>query len=256
MVDPHINPATGVWDDNYFSNTGKYGGGGGGSSADMIAQAMNDQINTFKKREKDFADKNPWNMDQVLKEEAAKVKERLDPYYNQTLGNYLQGVEVKKARSLQDERTLLGQLSQTTDRYNQQQKDILKSSLDSIDQGAANSDLGSSGLSAREQGNATANAQTGMEAYNQQANNTANQAQLAGQRYRGYDLPFQTNVEKQQLGAEQTANEYGQTYSQAQQRQNQYQVQQQLYAGENPGAQPLSYQTDVYKMLGTPSVSQ
>lgn len=29
MRDPHINPATGVWDDNYYANQGRFGGGGG-----------------------------------------------------------------------------------------------------------------------------------------------------------------------------------------------------------------------------------
>lgn len=29
MQDPHINPATGVWDDNYYANTGKYMSSGG-----------------------------------------------------------------------------------------------------------------------------------------------------------------------------------------------------------------------------------
>lgn len=31
-VDPHINPASGVWDDNYYANLNKGGGGGGGSN--------------------------------------------------------------------------------------------------------------------------------------------------------------------------------------------------------------------------------
>lgn len=234
-----------------------YGGGGGGSSvAQATADAIAENYNTFQQREKDFANANPWDMDKVLSEEAAKVKQRLDPYYNQTLGNFLQGIEVKKARSLEDERNLLGQLTQTTDRYNQQQKDVLKNSLDTIDQSNASNDLSSSGFGERQQGNTLADTQLGLEAYNQNAGNTARQAQLQGQRTRGYDLPMQTQLEKQQLGAEQTANEYAQTYGQTQQRQNQYQFNQQRFAGQIPGASNLNSQTDLYKLLGNPSVQQ
>lgn len=32
-MDPHINPATGVWDDNYYANIGKFGGTAGGAPA-------------------------------------------------------------------------------------------------------------------------------------------------------------------------------------------------------------------------------
>lgn len=44
--DPHINPATGVWDDNYYANTGRYqsgggsGGGGGFPTFDPMAVAQ------------------------------------------------------------------------------------------------------------------------------------------------------------------------------------------------------------------------
>lgn len=228
-------------------------GGGGGGSAGAIADALNSQLKVFKDRENEFAKNNPFVMDTVLKEEAAKVKERLDPYYNQVLGNYLQGQEIKKSRSLQDERNLLGQLSQTTDRYNQQQKDILRNSLDQIDQGNANNDMSGSGFNARQQGNQLADTQTGLEAYNQTAANTANQTQIQGERYRNYDVPLNESIYKNQANAERTANEYAQTYSQEQQRQNQWQYAQQQYAGDVPGSTNLNFQTDVYKLLGNPT---
>lgn len=234
-------------------NYGGAGGGGGGGSAGAIADALNEQLKKFKDRENEFTKNNPFVMDNVLKEEAAKVKERLDPYYNQVLGNYLQGQEVKKSRSLQDERTLLGQLTQTTDRYNQEQKDILRNSLDQIDQGSANSGMVGSGFNDRQQGNQLADTQTGLEAYNQTANNSANQTRIAGERYRNYDIPLNESIYKNQTNAEKTAQEYAQTYSQTQQRQNQWQYAQQQYAGDVPGSTGLNFQTDVYKLLGNPT---
>ena len=49
MTDPHVNPQTGVWDDNYYANLNKGSGGGGGGGGggysidDLIksAQALN-----------------------------------------------------------------------------------------------------------------------------------------------------------------------------------------------------------------------
>jgi len=37
-MDPHINPATGNWDDNYYANIGQYGGSTGNSQTDQIFQ--------------------------------------------------------------------------------------------------------------------------------------------------------------------------------------------------------------------------
>lgn len=42
-LDPHVNPATGNWDDNYYATTGKYGGG----SSDPNLNAVNSNNNQY-----------------------------------------------------------------------------------------------------------------------------------------------------------------------------------------------------------------
>lgn len=68
--DPHINPASGVWDDNYYANTGKYGAGGGGIN-----------IPAF-------------NFDYGQAETEARAK--LEPYYAQKLADAKGDVELAK----------------------------------------------------------------------------------------------------------------------------------------------------------------
>lgn len=52
-VDPHINPATGVWDDNYYANLNKgSGGGGGGYSAPDYASIAREQMKLMQEANK------------------------------------------------------------------------------------------------------------------------------------------------------------------------------------------------------------
>lgn len=254
MTDPHINPATGVWDDNFFAQN--YGGGGRGAD-DVIQQSINkigQQLDDYKNKLNEFGTKNPFNFDNVLKEETAKVKQRLDPYYNKVIGDYIQGAETTKNRSLEDERRLMGYLNQDMSQYNQDQKDILRNTLDQTGQSYALQGMESSGFLGRAEGNQAADTQQAMQKNNQSTQRQMEQTQLQGDRLRNYDIPLAVSQKKNEVGAEQTSTEYAQTYSQAQQRQNQYNFVREQYAGGGPNA-GQSWDTDVYKLLGNPSSS-
>jgi len=225
-------------------------GGGGETETDKYLRGIVDgyqkQLQQYNSKFNEYTAKNPFVFDTVLQQETAKVKQRLDPYYNQVLGDYLQGAEVKKARSLQDERTLVSKLNQDTATYNQDQKEILKNNLDSIDQQTG----GESGFAKRAEGNTTADTQTSLARYNTDQANTINQTQIAGQRERGYDIPLAEQTQKRDVTEEQAYQTQAQALTQTQQQQNQYQFARQEYAGNPAGVDPNSYQNNLYSILG------
>jgi hypothetical protein len=71
-MDPHINPATGVWDDNYYNTVGKYGG----SSSDPNLNLLNSNNNAY--------------IDQLLSQAKGQrdlVLKQLDAQHQLALGN-------------------------------------------------------------------------------------------------------------------------------------------------------------------------
>ncbi len=231
------------------------GGGGGGSETDdylrSVVEGYQKQLEQYNSRFSEYTNKNPFVFDKVLAEESAKVKQRLDPYYNQVLGDFLQGTKIKTERSLEDERTLVNQLTQSTDQYNREQKDVLRNSLDKIDQGAALSNTVESGLASREQGNLLADTQQGLESYNTAQDSKLKQAQLEGSRYRDYDIPLSEKIQKRDVGEEQRYQTQAQALGQTSQRQNQFQFARQEYAGNPAGTNPVQFQNNLYSILGT-----
>jgi hypothetical protein len=120
-MDYHINPATGVWDDNYWSSTGRYlagegGGGGGGASAgpspeeivNQIMQTQNAKIEEESKWLSQYTADNPFAFDEALAKESASAE--YTPYYSELMEDYLKGVDLQKT-TIQDTRKLQGELN-------------------------------------------------------------------------------------------------------------------------------------------------
>src|SRR3990167_8392914 len=82
--------------------------GGGSTGLDPAGQSIFDAINKqnekFIAKIKEFDEKNPFVYDTILEEEMKKVGQRLDPYYKQTLDDFLTSINRKRTRSLEDER--------------------------------------------------------------------------------------------------------------------------------------------------------
>src|SRR3990167_5401673 len=156
-----VNPSSGVWDDNYWANTvepalrAQYGVSGGGQldpSSQLIFDTINKQNEQFIAKLKDFDVKNPFVYDVILGEEIKKVGQRLDPYYKQSLDDYLTAVNRKRTRSVEDERRTLQEISQDVQDYTKEHKLALEDALDKSREGYADAGLFSSGSRMRAEG--------------------------------------------------------------------------------------------------------
>src|SRR5690606_14277060 len=92
-----VNPATGVWDDNYFATQvepmlKKQFGNPVLDYLNSVASETAKRMEEYNKKVSDFDAANPYAPDEWLADEKAQAEQRLDPYYTQTLNDYLQGV--------------------------------------------------------------------------------------------------------------------------------------------------------------------
>lgn len=131
---------------------------------------------------KDYNKSNPFNYDQVLAENTTKAKEQLDPYYNETLSNYLLGVTRKVANSASDTRDLLGELTASTDSFGRDTQLKLTDTLNKAGQGYADAGLFDSGARLNTEGLAKTESQNATTDFTRQQDYKAKQATTADQR--------------------------------------------------------------------------
>ena len=96
--------------------------------------------------------KGPFSLDEVLVAKQGEAKEQIDPYYNETLSDYLLGVNRKRQRSQEDTRDLLGELQATTESFTGSTKLKLDEALNRAREGFAESGLFESGARFRSEG--------------------------------------------------------------------------------------------------------
>lgn len=100
---------------------------------------------------KDYRASNPFTYDEYLSSTAMpQAKEQLDPYYNESLSDYLLGVTRKTQRSQADTRDLLGELAATSESYGRDTQLKLTETMNKARQGFANVGLFESGARFRE----------------------------------------------------------------------------------------------------------
>ena len=180
-----------------IESTGNYGGGipGGGQldpSSQLIFDTINKQNEVFIAKIKEFDANNPFKYDDILAEEIAKVGTRLDPYYKQTLDDYLTAVNRKRTRSVEDERKTLQEISMDLSDYQKDNKVALEDALDKSREGYADAGLYSSGSRMRSEGKLGFESQNRLEDY-----------QL-GQERREADIKLTTQREQQDYNTEQS----------------------------------------------------
>lgn len=232
MADAHINPQSGVWDDNYYANVGKYGGGdsgggGGGGSVDSIIQnAIQSLSGLFPKPVKPYDEVNPFTFDEALAKDAS-TKEYA-PYYQELLTDYTSNVERTKSRSQEDLTKTLDQLAAGKEYYTGTQRRLLDKTLLNTNSGYAGRGLFFSG--AREKDITDINTQYGADTANYEKNYQYNvgQANTSAQRT-GQDVSTAlSNYTRDTNREQQTAVAQGvlQRKSEAQ---NQYEIGRQKY---------------------------
>ena len=152
-----INPATGVQDDTYWAEVvePQLKAQRGFDPAEAFKQVED----TFKRRQDErnrimteFKNKNPFAYDEVLAKKMVLAREQLEPYYNQTLRDYLQGVDTQRTRTVEDRNTLLTELSRDVGTYTDREQTNLQLALESAREGKARAGLLESGAARRAEG--------------------------------------------------------------------------------------------------------
>ena len=161
----------------YGLNIEDYGGVGeilnitrGGDKGDVRAlaakiaaadptKALKQVEDAFKRRQEErnrivaeFKTKNPFAYDEVLAKKMVLAREQLEPYYNQTLRDFLQGVDTQRTRTIEDRNTLLTELSQDVTTYTDREQTNLQLALESAREGKARAGLLESGAARRQEG--------------------------------------------------------------------------------------------------------
>lgn len=235
----------------YGGESGGGSGGGGNAVADLIKNATaayTKQLNDYNAKYKQFNDANPFILDDVLASETAKAKQRIDPYYQKTLSDFLTGVNTQRTQGEQDRSKLLSNLSEDTNTYTGQQKQTLEDTLDKTREGFAGNGLYNSGARLTSEGRATADTNANLASSLTNADRSANQINTAADRA-SQSLDTQTNTEKDRLATNEaadigTAANTGVTRDQAQRTFNQGQ-----FTGPPPGSDPIGFQNSLYSLL-------
>lgn len=254
-----------IWDDNLRAQANNVINAG--SNADStISSSINTYgltLDEYNKRYKEFDTKNPFSFDDMLAKETAKVGERLDPYYKQTLNDYLTGINLKKSRTLEDQRTLLTNLNADVESYQAKDKQALLDTLDRTRQGYADAGTYFSGARARAEGSTIASNQKSMADYlrgTETQKNTINQTANRGLQ----DINLEQSQTQRDIGTFDANGNYirgatpayevkSQALSAANQDQALWQYQKNQYLGAPPGADYSLYANENSNLLGKTS---
>lgn len=114
---------------------GNSGSSGGDATEQYIQNAIFKLDDVYFSKIKEFDKNNPFVYDDVLKQEITKAGTRLDPYYKQTLNDYLKGIDLQKSRSLEDKSKTLTNLNADINSYTTNNKEALIEALDKSRQG-------------------------------------------------------------------------------------------------------------------------
>jgi hypothetical protein len=261
----YANPATGSVDQwstdgggGQNNSSGGNGGdsGGGGSTGDpaldlikSVTEPLFKQLETYNNKATEFDKNNPFVMDTILGQERDKVKQRLDPYYTQTLGDFLTGIDQKRKRGIEDERTLLTELNQDTTTYTGNQKLQVQDAIEKSREGAADAGLYTSGAALREQGKIEQQSGQDLSTYLTNTQRKTDEIKKTQDR-NAQDLALAESQKKRDLGQEQ----YYQTESQAQTGYDTAAAKRTFekgqFTGPPPTADPNQFSNYLYNMVG------
>lgn len=233
---------------NASSNTGA----SSGSIADQLIKASTDTYtkmwDEYKAKSKQFDETNPFNFDQMLEEQTAQVAQRLDPYYAQTLTDYLTGVNNTRNRTIEDRQTLLADLSADTTSYTGQAKMALDKAIETSKEGFIDSGLYGSGKQLRDQGTIQTGANISLSDYLRGADTKARNINTTAERGLT-DLGISSTQKVRDLKAEQTYNTTSQALTETQRQQQQREYEKAQVTGAPPGATPAQYNTYTTSLL-------
>lgn len=235
-------------------------GGGGDQSYQAILDAVNKQNEQFVGKIKEFDEKNPFVYDTILQEEIGKAGQRLDPYYKQTLDDYLLSTNRKRTRSTEDERRILSEINQDVDDYTKENKLAVTDALDKSREGYADVGLYSSGARQTAEGRIGIEGQNRLKDYTQGQERRADDVRLSTSR----DLEdlseserlFQRDVGSYdpvtgafKRGARSEAETRLQAIPEVERRRSQREFEMRQYAGVPAGVDNAQYYLQTYNLL-------
>lgn len=250
------------WLWQYFGHSGTapagYGGEGssGGTSASNSAQSLIDTVvnkyeqlmTEYNTKLSDFDKANPFVYDKVLEEETGKVTQRLEPYYTQTLSDFLTGIERRKTRSIEDQRTLLAELQTDVEDYTGREKINLTRALNNARESAAESGMYFSGERMAGEGETTEASQYNLGRYLTTAERQKKATELGTKRTLE-DLSLEESLKRRDIEREKSAQIQSQSLSELLNRQKQRAVEQAEVVGAPPGESLYNYLNSAYASL-------
>src|SRR2546430_8103713 len=123
------------------------------SAAQTIQQSLEDQVQKYKDTAGRFDAAHPFAFDEALAREAATQQN--DPYYQQKLSDFIQGVTTQRSRGLQDEQNVLNDLKAGTESFTTKNTTDLNRALTASRAGVADSGLFFSGARGTQEGQIT-----------------------------------------------------------------------------------------------------
>lgn len=131
---------------------------------------------------KDYTGSNPFSYDKVLAEKTKSASEQIDPYYNQLLGDYLDGVQRKLDRGFNDTQDLLSELSASKASYMTSSINNTANATEQAQQQFADAGLTGSGAALRAEGQIKQNSNADLTDYLRKSALSGQQAQTNLQR--------------------------------------------------------------------------
>lgn len=250
-----VNPQTRQWDDNYWSNVVEPNLRSANPldavnrTIQTAVDAYSKQFDEYTKKGKEFDTSNPFVYDDVLANQKTVAKQELDPYYQQTLGDFLTGIQTQRTRSVEDQHNLLDQLGANEDTFNRNQQQNETQSIEQANNQAADNGLYGSGQQLRTTGQIQANTNQNVGDYAANAQRQRNQSDLTVGRT-AQDLALQESQRRRDLNQEEQYNINNQALGETGNLQNQHEFNRQQYVGAIPGSNPLLSDVNTYKLLG------
>lgn len=231
---------------------GSSSGGGADTAASLIQAAIDKYTGLFdeySRKYREFDAANPFVFDDILSEESRIASQRLDPYYQQTLGDFLSGVEKKRQRGYEDTRNLLAELNQDINDYTGDAKLGLQRSVERTREGYADVGLSQSGAALGSEGIQAAQTGDQLNRYLSRQEERRTGINRAQDRFIT-DLGLEESLQRRNLAREQAYNVQSQALGETERRQRQREYEKAQYTGLPPGASPQQYSSYTLGLLG------
>lgn len=132
-----------------FTSAASNTSGGSGSTLEQVNKMITDSFTKLNTEAiakfGEYKKNNPFALDQVLAAKTTLAAEQIDPYYNETITNYLTGINNKIQRSKEDAQMVLDELGTQSSLFTERTGASLTKAIENARSGYAESGLLSSG---------------------------------------------------------------------------------------------------------------